>query len=118
MPTWDDWDKFLNSGENKYELVKAITNYYKSKSIRERLKYPLEVTHEEKKWKSTNSQVNENLSCNLLKLTLDWYWKHQNQNVKKFYHTVMYSGLPGGSITETRVCMYQKQKIKASATYI
>ena len=32
--TRDNWDKFLNNGENKSELVKAITNYYKSKSIR------------------------------------------------------------------------------------
>ena len=35
MVARDDWDKFLNNGENKSELVKAITDYYKSKSIRE-----------------------------------------------------------------------------------
>ena len=51
MTTRDDWDKFLNNGENKSELVKAITDYYKSKSIREKLKYPLVVTHEEKTWR-------------------------------------------------------------------
>ena len=47
-PTRDDWDKFLSNEENKSELVKAITDYYKSKSIREKLKWPLVVTHEEK----------------------------------------------------------------------
>ena len=56
--TRDDWDKFLNNGENKSGLVKAITDYYKSKSIREKFKYPLVMTHEEKTWKITNSQVN------------------------------------------------------------
>ena len=50
--------------KNKSELVKAITDYYKSKSIREKLKYPLVVALEEKTWKITNSQVNEDLSCN------------------------------------------------------
>ena len=64
MPTRDDWDKFLNKGENKSELLKAITDYFKSKSIREKLKYPLVVTYEEKTWKITNSYVNEDLSCN------------------------------------------------------
>ena len=51
IQTRDDW-------ENKSGLVKAINDYYKSKSIREKLKYPLVVTHEEKTWKITNSQVN------------------------------------------------------------
>ena len=37
---------------------------------------------------------------------------------KRFYHTIIYFGLPGQSITETRVRMYQKQKIKTSLTYI
>ena len=37
---------------------------------------------------------------------------------KKFYQTIIYSGLPGESITETRVRMYQKQKIKTSSTLI
>ena len=36
--TRDDWDKYLNNGENKSELVKAITDCYKSKSIKEKLK--------------------------------------------------------------------------------
>ena len=62
--TRDNWDKFLNNGENKSELVKAITNYYKSKSIREKLKHPLVMTHEEKTWIFTSNQVNEDLSCN------------------------------------------------------
>ena len=57
MPTRDDWGKFLNNGENKSQLVKVIADYYKSKSIREKLKYPL-VTHEEKTWKITNNQIN------------------------------------------------------------
>ena len=64
MPTRDDWDKLLNNGENKSELVKAITDYCKSKSVREKLKYPLVVTQEEKTWKITNSQINEDLTCN------------------------------------------------------
>ena len=64
MPTRDNWDKFLNKGENKSELLKAITDYFKSKSIREKLKYPLVVTYEEKTWKITNSYVNEDLSRN------------------------------------------------------
>ena len=38
----------MNNGENKSELVKAITNYCKSKSITEKLRFPLVVTHEEK----------------------------------------------------------------------
>ena len=57
MPTQDDWAKFLNNGKNKSELVKAITDYHKSKSTREKLKYPFVVTHKEKTWKITNSQV-------------------------------------------------------------
>ena len=64
MPTRNDSDKFLNNGENKSELAKAIIDYYKSKSIRQKLKYPLVVTREEKTWKITNSQVNKDLSCN------------------------------------------------------
>ena len=40
------------------------------------------------------------------------------EHAKKFYHKVMYSGLPGESITKTRVCMYQKQRIKTSSTLI
>ena len=51
----DDRNKFLNDGENKGEPVKDITDYYKSKSIREKLKYPLVVTYKEKSWKITNS---------------------------------------------------------------
>ena len=54
----------MNNGENKSELVKAITDYFKSKSIREKLKYPLVVTQKEKTWKITNSQINEDLSYN------------------------------------------------------
>ena len=40
------------------------------------------------------------------------------EHAKKFYHTIMYSGLPEESIAKTRVCMYQKQRIKASSTLI
>ena len=40
MPNRDEWNKFLNNGENKSELLKAITNYYKSKSVTDKLKYP------------------------------------------------------------------------------
>ena len=54
----------MNNGENKSELVKAITNYCKSKSITEKLRFPLVVTHEEKNWIITRNQVNEDLSCN------------------------------------------------------
>ena len=36
------------------------------------------------------------------------------ENAKKFYQTIMYSGLPGECSTETWVCMYQKQMIKTS----
>ena len=223
--TSNNLDNFLNNGENKSELVKAITDYYKSKSIREKLKYPLVVTHEEKTWIITTNQVNEDLSCNHIeadtRLILeaskskhpvvirasdtnllarmcyadqqlssenDWLMKidseryvnvtsiklcfreimcsvlpvyhcitgcdttsypanickvspfqkligkqafhllenprnHMNsykdkEHPKKFYHTIMYSGLPGESITKTRVRMYQKQRIKTSSTLI
>ena len=68
MSTRDDWAKFLNNGKNKGELVKAITDYHKSKSTREKLKYLLVVTHKEKTWKITNSQVYEDLSCNHIEL--------------------------------------------------
>ena len=58
-------DKFLNNGGNKSELVKAITDYYyKPKSIREKLEYPLVVAHEEKTLKITNNQVYDDLSYN------------------------------------------------------
>ena len=67
--TRDNWDNFLNNGENKSELVKAITDYYKSKSIREKLKYPLVVTHEEKTWIITSNQVHEDLSCNHIEVS-------------------------------------------------
>ena len=224
MLTRDDWDKFLNSGENKSELVKAITDYYKSKSIREKLKYPLAVTHEEKTWKINSSQVSEDLSCihtenntrlilkaskskhpvvirasgtdvfalmcyvdqqlfpendRLMKIDNERYvnvtsiklyfgeimcsvlpayhcivgcdtilypakfgkvrifrkliekqafhllkypGSHINSHkdveyLKKKYHTIMYFGLPGDSITETRVRMHQKQKIKTGSTF-
>ena len=40
------------------------------------------------------------------------------KHAKKFYHTIMYSDLPGESITETRARMYQQQKIKTSSTLI
>ena len=40
------------------------------------------------------------------------------EHAKKFYHTIKYSGLPGDSITKTRVRMYQKQRIKISSTLI
>ena len=40
------------------------------------------------------------------------------EHEKRFYHTIMYPGLPGESITETRVRMYQKKKIKTSSTPI
>ena len=66
-PTRDDLDKFLSNEENKSELVKAITDCYKCKSIKEKLKWPLVVTHEEKTWKITNSQVNEDLYSNHIK---------------------------------------------------
>ena len=62
MLTRDDWDKFLNNRENKSKLVKAITDYYKFKSIREKFKYSLVVTHVKKTWKIINSQVNADLS--------------------------------------------------------
>ena len=65
MPTRDDWDKFLNNGGNKSELAKAITDYYyKPKSIREKLEYPLVVAHEEKTLKITSNQVYDDLSYN------------------------------------------------------
>ena len=38
------------------------------------------------------------------------------EHAKKFYDTIMYSGLPEESITKTRVYMYQRQRIKASST--
>ena len=69
MQTRDNWEKILNNGENKSELVKAITDYYKSKSIREKLKYPLVVTHEEKTWIITSNQVHEDLSCNHIEVS-------------------------------------------------
>ena len=50
----------MNKKKNKSELVKAITDYYKSKSIRDMKEMP----HEEKNRKVTNSQLNEDLSCN------------------------------------------------------
>ena len=71
--TQDDWENFLNNAENKSELVKIITDYYKSKLIWKKLKSPLVVTDEQKNSKITNSLVNEDLSGNQLKLTLDWY---------------------------------------------
>ena len=37
---------------------------------------------------------------------------------KNIYHTIVHSGLSGESITETRVRMYQKQKIKTSSTLV
>ena len=40
------------------------------------------------------------------------------KHAKKIYETIMYSGLLGESITETQVCLYQKQKIKTSSTLI
>ena len=40
------------------------------------------------------------------------------EHAKKFYQTIMHSGLPGESITETTVRMHQKQKIKTSSTLI
>ena len=63
MITRDDWSKVLNNGENKSKLVKAITDYYKFKSIRGKSKYSLVVTHVEKTWKIINSHVNADLSC-------------------------------------------------------
>ena len=54
----------MNNGENKSELVKAITNYCRSISITKKLKYPLVVTNVEKTLKITNSQINEDLSWN------------------------------------------------------
>ena len=35
---------------------------------------------------------------------------------KRFYQKIMYSGLTGGSITESRIRMYQNQKIKTNST--
>ena len=60
--TRDDWENFLNNAENKSELVKIITDYYKSKLIWKKLKSPLVVTDEQKNSKITNSLVNEDLS--------------------------------------------------------
>ena len=40
------------------------------------------------------------------------------EHTKRFYHTIMYSGLSGENITETRIRIYQKQKIKTSSTLI
>ena len=71
MPTRDDWDKFLNNGGNKSELVKAITDYYyKPKSIREKLEYPLVVAHEEKTLKITNTKYMTIYPTIILRLTL------------------------------------------------
>ena len=69
MLTRDNWDKFVNNRENRSELVKSITDYHKSKPIREKLKYPLVVTHEEKTWIITSNQVNEDLLRNHIEVS-------------------------------------------------
>ena len=50
MPKGKDWDLFLQNSENKTELIRFLVTYFKTDSVRSKLKIPLTVTEEENTW--------------------------------------------------------------------
>ena len=64
MPRAKDWNMFPRNSENKTELIRFLVNYYKSDSVRSKLRLPLTVTEEDKTWLLTNTNVEQLDHCN------------------------------------------------------
>lgn len=57
MPKSKDWNTFLQSGENKTELIKFLANHYRSDSFRSKLDIPLIFTESNNTWMITSKNV-------------------------------------------------------------
>ncbi|MPD04419.1 hypothetical protein E2C01_100105 [Portunus trituberculatus] len=57
MPKGKDWNIFLQSGDNKTELIKFLANHYKSDSFRSKLDIPLVFTESNNTWMITSQEV-------------------------------------------------------------
>uniref|UniRef100_UPI00358E375C uncharacterized protein n=1 Tax=Myxine glutinosa TaxID=7769 RepID=UPI00358E375C len=64
MPRGKDWDAFLHNAENKTELIKFMVTYFKSDSVRSKLRIPLTVTEEQNTWLITQTKFEQLESCN------------------------------------------------------
>ena len=64
MPQGRDWNTFLNSGENKTELIYFLANYYKCDSVRSSFDTPLVFTESNNAWLITSEDVLLLEQCN------------------------------------------------------
>ena len=64
MPKGKDWDSFLQNAENKTELIRFLVHYFKTDSVRSKLKIPLTVREEENTWLITQTNIEKLESCN------------------------------------------------------
>ena len=64
MPKGKDWNTFLQSGDNKTELIKFLANHYKSDSFRSKLDIPLVFTESNNTWMITSQEVLLLEQCN------------------------------------------------------
>ena len=64
MPQGKDWNTFLNSGENKTQLINFLANYYKSDSVRSSFDIPLVFTESDNAWLITSEDVLLLEQCN------------------------------------------------------
>lgn len=64
MPKGKDWNTFLQSGDNKTELIKFLANHYHSDSFRSKLDIPLVFTESNNTWMITSEEVLLLEQCN------------------------------------------------------
>ena len=64
MPKGKDWDLFLQNSENKTERIRFLVKYFKTDSVRSKLKISLTVTEEENTWLITKTKIKKLQSCN------------------------------------------------------
>ena len=64
MPNGKDWNPFLQSGENKTELINFLANHYMSDSLRSKLDIPLVFTESNNTWMITAEDVLLIEKCN------------------------------------------------------
>ena len=64
MTQGKDWYMFLNSGENKMELIHFLANHYQSESVRSKLEIPLVFTESTNAWLTTSANVSLLEHCN------------------------------------------------------
>ena len=60
----NDWNNFLNNGENKTELINFFLRYFSTQKVRSRSKIKLPFTESTNTWEIIPSDINMLFTCN------------------------------------------------------